>query len=326
MKGAQGEHKSAMDDVSTKGAFVRKDAAFRNWVKADPAAEFPAEPGRYVLYVSLACPWAHRTLIVRALKGLESAIDVVVVNWLMDDLGWSFPKSTNETPGATPDKFYGLARIRELYFKAEPDYGGRFTVPVLWDTKKETIVSNESKEIIVMLNNEFDELAANKQLDLYPEEMRAEIDKVAESFYNAVNNGVYRCGFARSQEAYSEAFGELFECLDSLEERLDRSRYLLGEKLTLADVRLFTTLIRFDAVYVGHFKCNKKRIIDYPNLYNYMIELYQMESIKPTVNFEHIKKHYYCSHPTINPFRIVPGGPDLDYDNAKHDRATRSYA
>mmetsp|Transcript_19012 Transcript_19012/g.19137 ORF Transcript_19012/g.19137 Transcript_19012/m.19137 type:complete len:390 (-) Transcript_19012:363-1532(-) len=317
-------HKAAMDDVSVKGEFVRKDSAFRDFVTADGSTGFKAEPNRYVLYVSLACPWAHRTLIVRALKKLEDVIDVIVVDHYMDGEGWRFPEDESVVPGATPDKLYGFKRIRELYFKAVEGYSGRFTVPVLWDKQKETIVNNESKEIIVMLNQEFNEFSKNPELDLFPSSKRNEIVEVSEDFYNPVNNGVYRCGFARSQEAYSAAFVELFEKLDELEMRLDKSRFLVGDELTLADIRLFTTLIRFDAVYVLHFKCNKKMLREYPNLYNYTKDVYQTEEIKATVNFDHIKMHYFRSHPTINPLGIVPLGPSLNFDEP-HDRTTRSY-
>lgn len=317
-------HKAAMDDVSVKGEFVRKDAQFRNWVTADGSSGFKAEPGCYALYVSLACPWAHRTLIVRALKQLEAVIDVIVVDWFMGDDGWRFPETENQVPGATPDKLYGLKKLRELYFKANPEYTGRFTVPVLWDKQRQTVVNNESKEIIVMLNNEFNAFAGRPELDLFPANRREQITAVAEEFYNSVNNGVYRCGFARSQQAYETAYDELFAELDRLEQRLDHSRYLLGDQLTLADVRLFTTLVRFDPVYHYHFKCNKKRLADYPNLFNYMKDIYQMDGVTATVNFTHIKNHYYQSHPTINPFRIVPRGPEFDY-STPHDRASRKY-
>ncbi|KAA8494657.1 Glutathionyl-hydroquinone reductase YqjG [Porphyridium purpureum] len=311
-----GTHLAAMDDVSQKGEFKRKDAAFRDWISADPSAKYPAEAGRYRLYVSYACPWAHRTLITRKLKGLEDVIDVRVVNHYMGDMGWTFPDQEND--GATPEDLFGFKSIRELYFKACPEYGGRFTVPVLWDKKTNSIVSNESKEIIVMLNREFQEFAANSKVDLLPAEHAQKIEALAEHLYT-INNGVYRCGFARSQEAYDEALRELFACLDEAEEILSKSRYIYGNMLTLADVRLWTTLIRFDMVYVGHFKTNLRRIQDYPNLYNYMLELYQMDAFRSTTNFTHIKHHYYGSHPSINPFGVIPGGPLLDFD-VPHDR------
>lgn len=312
------QHKTAMDDVGGKGEFVRKDAVFRSWISAEPDAQFPPEKDRYRLYVSLACPWAHRTLIVRELMGLQDVIDVRVVDWHMDDMGWKFPSSDNEVSGATREDLYGFSRIRELYFKASPDYGGRFTVPVLWDKKTETIVSNESKEIIVMLSRAFGALQASNAPELFPDHRADEITRLAEHLYT-INNGVYKCGFARSQEAYEQAFDDLFERLEEAESILAKSRYLLGDQLTLADVRLWTTLVRFDPVYVGHFKCNKKRLRDYPNLWNYTLELYQMDAFRETTNLTHIKNHYYVSHPTINPFGIVPRGPDVDYD-APHDR------
>eukprot|EP00180_Rhodochaete_pulchella_P002734 Plantae.Rhodophyta-Rhodochaete_pulchella.ctg4262.p1 GENE.Plantae.Rhodophyta-Rhodochaete_pulchella.ctg4262~~Plantae.Rhodophyta-Rhodochaete_pulchella.ctg4262.p1 ORF type:complete len:370 (-),score=49.44 Plantae.Rhodophyta-Rhodochaete_pulchella.ctg4262:238-1347(-) len=319
------KHAAAMDDVNPKGAFVRKESAFRNAITRDGSSGFPAEMDRYHLYVSLACPWAHRVLIVRALKGLQSVLPVTVVHYYMDEMGWRFARneSEDEFGKATPEPLYGVERIRNLYFKAQEDYSGRFTVPVLWDKKQSTIVNNESKEIIRMLNSEFNEFAANPQLDLNPTEQAAEIDAVAESFYNSVNNGVYRCGFARTQEAYDVAYKELFAGLDLLEERLSKSRFLCGDAMTLADVRLFTTLVRFDSVYYVHFKCNGRRVVDYPNLAGFTRDMYQTPAIRSTVDLGHIKKHYYTSHPTINPFRIVPHGPDdLDYD-APHHRDTK---
>lgn len=315
------KHKAAMDDV-VKGRFIRKESVFRDWVKQDGSTPFVPELNRYRLYVSLACPWAHRTLITRALKGLDHVLPVTVVHYLMGETGWRFitPDEKDPPPFCEPEPLYNFDRLRQLYFKAEPNYGGRFTVPVLWDTKTETVVNNESSEIIKMLNCEFNDFAENPSVDLYPVEMRDEIDKVAESFYNGFNNGVYRCGFAKTQEAYDEAVKEVFDVLDDLEARLSKSRYLCGSQLTLADVRLFTTLIRFDAVYVFHFKTNKKRIADCPNVSAYMRELYQMPKIRSTVNMEHIRNHYYRSHPSINPFRIVPAGPDLSYLEEPHGR------
>lgn len=314
-------HAAAMDDVKD-GRFVRKASVFRNSISTDDDAKFRPEPDRYHLYVSLACPWASRVLAVRALKGLEEVLPVTVVHHHMGPKGWRFVTSdeTDTPPSSQPDPLYGLSFIRDLYFKADPDYDGRFTVPALWDKKLETIVNNESSELIVMLNELFNSFAKHPDVDLYPESLRSEIDQVAESFYNSVNNGVYRCGFARSQEAYDEAAAELFEKLEQLEQHLSKNRYLVGNQLTLADIRLFVTLIRFDPVYVCHFKTNKKRLFDYPNLSAFTRELYQIPAIRSTVDFEHIKKHYFCSHPTINPFGIVPAGPDLSYLDEPHGR------
>jgi glutathionyl-hydroquinone reductase len=306
--------------AETGGKFVRKESQFRNWVTRDGAAGpsgkdgFRAEPGRYHLYVSYACPWAHRTLIVRALKKLDGIISVSVVHHFMGELGWTFLGED----GATGDTLYGLDYLHQIYTRADPDYSGRVTVPVLWDKKLQTIVSNESSEIIRMLNSAFDAWG-DASLDLYPERLRGEIDRVNTLVYPAINNGVYRAGFAGTQQAYEEAFGELFAALDTLEERLGRQRYLAGDIITEADWRLFTTLARFDPVYVGHFKCNLRRIADYPNLSNYLRELYQVPGIAETVNMHHIKSHYYGSHETINPTRIVPVGPAIDYA-APHNR------
>ena len=299
---------------TTGGAFVRKAASFRNWVTADgspgPSGKggFAAESGRYHLYVSLACPWAHRTLIFRKLKGLEPHISLSIVDPLMLEEGWVF----SDGPGTLPDTVNGKKRLYEVYLAADPDYTGRVTVPVLWDRKTGTIVSNESSEIIRMFNSAFDRITGNS-LDFYPKALRAEIDAVNERVYGTVNNGVYCAGFATTQAAYEEAFGQLFETLDWLEDRLGRSRYLVGEQISEADWRLFTTLVRFDAVYYGHFKCNRQRIEDYPNLSGYLRDLYQVPGVAETVNFDHIKRHYYGSHKTINPTGIVPLGPRLDY-------------
>jgi putative glutathione S-transferase len=302
------------------GRFVRSDSQFRNWVTPDgepgPRGKggFAAEPGRYHLYVSYACPWAHRTLILRALKKLEGVISVSVVHHFMGANGWTF----RAEDGATGDTLYRLDYLHELYGKADPAYSGRVTVPVLWDTKLKTIVSNESSEIIRMLNSAFDQWG-DASLDFYPERLRGEIDRINALVYPSVNNGVYRAGFATTQIAYEEAFGELFAALDMLEELLGRSRYLAGDRITEADWRLFTTLVRFDPVYVGHFKCNLRRIADYPNLSNYTRDLYQVPGVAGTVNLHHIKAHYYGSHQTINPTGIVPLGPEIDYA-APHDR------
>lgn len=313
-------HDQWYDTASTSGRFVRQDSAFRNWITPDGApgptgnGGFKAEPGRYHLYVSLACPWAHRTLIFRILKGLDSFIGVSAVHWLMADQGWTFAAG----PGVIPDSVGGARYIHEVYTRADPAYSGRATVPVLWDKKTGTIVNNESAEIIRMLNSAFDGIGA-KAGDYYPVPLRAEIDELNERIYRTVNNGVYRTGFATTQEAYDEAVGPLFETLDWLEQHLAGRRFLVGDQLTEADWRLFTTLIRFDPVYVGHFKCNLRRIIDYPNLWAHTRSLYQMPGIAATVNFEHIKRHYYESHTTLNPSGIVPAGPLIDYA-APHDR------
>lgn len=308
------------DTKSTQGRFERSKSQFRNWVTKDgsagPTGEggFKAEAGRYHLYVSYACPWAHRTLIFRALKKLEDVISVSVVDYLMVEEGWTFYGST----GSTGDALYNSKRLHEIYTRADPTYSGRVTVPVLWDKQRETIVSNESSEIIRMLNSAFDAFG-DASLDLYPEALRGEIDALNEFVYPNINNGVYRAGFATSQDAYEEAFGQVFAALDTLEQKLSQQRYLAGSSLTEADWRLFTTLLRFDPVYVGHFKCNLRRIADYPNLWNYTRELYQVPGVASTVNMEHIKGHYYCSHKTINPTGIVPLGPEIDF-SAPHDR------
>ena len=304
----------------TGGRFQRDASRFRNWVTPDGAAGpsgedgFKAEPGRYPLYVSYACPWAHRTLILRTLKKLEDVISFSVVHHFMGENGWTFLAED----GATGDALYGSDFLHQIYTRADPAYSGRVTVPVLWDKQRQTIVSNESAEIIRMLNSAFDEWG-DATRDFYPKPLRAGIDAVNELVYPAINNGVYRAGFATTQAAYEEAFDELFAALDEMELRLSRGRYLLGDRMTEADWRLFTTLVRFDPVYVGHFKCNLRRIADYPNLSNYLRDLYQTPGVAETVNMHHIKSHYYGSHATINPTRIVPKGPDLDY-SAPHDR------
>lgn len=321
-EGKKKAHLAAMDDVKDDGSFNRKPTTFRNQISSEEGAKFQPESGRYHLIGSLACPWFSRVLALRSIKGLEDAIPLTVVHHHMDEMGWRFVTEDEEDkpPLTSPDSLFGFSRIRQYYFKAEPEYGGRFTVPVLWDTKLNTIVNNESSELIVMLNSPFNGIAKHPEIDLYPEQHREEIDKVAESFYNSVNNGVYRCGFARKQGAYDIAVRELFETLDQLESHLSKNRYLVGGQLTLADIRLFVTLIRFDCVYVTHFKTNLKKIADYPALKAYTTELYNMPAIKATVNFEHIKKHYFCSHPTINPFGIVPAGPDISYLDEPHGR------
>ena len=302
------------DTKSTGGKFVRSQAQFRNWITADGSAGpsgkagFKAESGRYHLYVSLACPWAHRTLIFRALKDLTDHIDVSVVHPDMLTEGWTFE---HDGP-AQGDALYGSEFAHNLYTRADPNYSGRVTVPILWDKHQETIVSNESSEIIRMFNSAFDGLTGN-QLDFWPQEMRTEIEEVNQRIYDTVNNGVYKSGFATSQEAYDAAVHPLFDSLDWLEDRLAANRYLMGDRLTEADWRLFTTLIRFDPVYHLHFKCNKKRIIDYPNLWAYTRELYQIEGVAETVHMGHIVRHYHYSHESINPHRILPVNPDLNY-------------
>lgn len=285
----------------TGGEFRRQESRFRHQISADSSAKFSAESGRYHLYVSLACPWAHRTLIFRRLKGLAPLIGVTIVKPLMLENGWELD-----------DNPYNLSYLYELYLKADPGYEGRVTVPVLWDNTHQTIVNNESAEIIRLFNSAFNGLTGNT-LDFYPSSLREEIDKLNERIYHAINNGVYRAGFATTQTAYEDAFYELFDALDWLESRLSTQRYLTGTQLTEADWRLFTTLIRFDAVYVGHFKCNKKRLVDYPALSRYLKELYQIEGVSETVNFEHIKQHYYGSHKQINPSGIVPLGPEQHF-------------
>jgi len=294
------------DTKSNDGKFVREDAGFRDWIENKPDAQFQPESGRYHLYVSLACPWAHRTLIFRKLKGLEPHIDVTVVCPDMMNEGWQM---------GLPEPLFGHMRLHQIYTQAKPDYTGRVTVPVLWDKKLNTIVSNESSEIIRMFNSEFNDLTGNTD-DYYPQADREMIDEWNAYIYPHVNNGVYRCGFATTQDAYEEAYHQLFASLDRLDEHLATHRYLAGKTITEADWRLFTTLIRFDAVYVGHFKCNKKRIADYQHLNGYMKELYQVPGVSETTDFYHIKRHYYYSHTGINPTQVVPVGPDLDLDSS----------
>ncbi|HJD43979.1 MAG TPA: glutathione S-transferase family protein [Candidatus Paenalcaligenes intestinipullorum] len=306
-------HDQWYDTDSTGGEFIRTEAQFRNWITPDGApgpsgdGGFAAEAGRYHLYVSLACPWAHRTLIMRALKGLENMISVSVVNPYMAEHGWTFESG----PGVVADPVFQAHYLYQVYVQAQSNYSGRVTVPVLWDLKRNTIVNNESAEIMRMLNSAFDDLGAHEG-DYAPAECLPDIEAINHTIYNAVNNGVYKAGFATSQAAYEQAVSTLFTCLDELETKLGQQRYLLGERLTEADWRLFTTLIRFDPVYYGHFKCNLKRVMDYPNLWDYMRELYQHPGIAATVNFTHIKQHYYRSHKEINPNGIVPLGPIQD--------------
>ena len=305
------------------GRFVRPTTTFRNWItpngKPGPSGEggFPAEAGRYHLYVSYACPWAHRTLIFRKLKGLEDVISVSVVHpdMLLD--GWSL---AGDYPGATGDTLYGLPFLRDIYLKADPSITGRVTVPVLWDKTSETIVCNESSEIIRMFNSAFDGLSGNTQ-DFWPEELRDEIEPVNERIYGTLNNGVYKSGFARSQAAYDEAVAALFDTLDWLEDRLSSKRYLMGDRITEADWRLVATLFRFDLVYHTHFKCNRSFLREYPNLWAYTRELYQWPGVAETVNFDHIVRHYHMSHESINPHRIVPINPVLNW-NSPHGRGS----
>ena len=303
------------DTKSSGGRFKREDAGFRNWVTVDGSAGptgssgFKAEPNRYHLYVSLACPWAHRTTIYRKLKGLEDMISLSVVSPYMGENGWTFEKY----PGVIADPINHADKLYEVYIAAKPDYTGRVTVPILWDKKTNRIVSNESSEIIRMFNSAFDEVGALPG-NFLPADKQAEIDEINTFVYHAINNGVYKTGFATTQDAYEEALFELFAALDNMEARLQDKRYLTGDTITEADWRLFSTLMRFDAVYVGHFKCNIRRIVDYPNLWGYLRDLYQVPGIADTVNMDHIKTHYYGSHATINPTGIIPVGPALDFD------------
>jgi putative glutathione S-transferase len=310
------------DGVRTKdGHFIRPPTRYRNWVTPDGSAGpsgdggFPAEPGRYHLYVALACPWAHRTLIFRKLKALDGMISVSSVSWYMGKDGWTFDKDT----GSSGDALFGKSKLSDVYLTADPHYTGRVTVPVLWDKTRNTVVNNESSEIIRMFNSAFDAFT-DVRTDYYPQALRAEIDRINDLVYPNLNNGVYRAGFATTQAAYEQAFRNVFDTLDELETILSKQRYLVGNRQTEADWRLFTTLIRFDAVYVGHFKCNWKRIADYPNLSNYLRDLYQTRGIAETVDLDQIKRHYYGSHAKINPTGIVPLGPELDF-SAPHDRA-----
>ncbi|MBI3778038.1 MAG: glutathione S-transferase family protein [Gammaproteobacteria bacterium] len=304
-------HEGWYDTSKTAGEFIRADSQFRDSVTANGASGYPAEAGRYHLYVSLACPWAHRTLIFRKLKKLEDVISVSVVDPVITEGGWAFRDGFTDTVN-------GFAFLREVYTRANPDYSGRVTVPVLWDMRTQRIVNNESAEIIRMLNSEFNTFTPVKT-DFYPAALRREIDAVNAFVYERINNGVYKAGFAGSQRVYESAVTRLFAALDEIETRLGKSRYLAGDTLTEADWRLFPTLIRFDAVYVAHFKCNLKRIEDYPNLSNYLRDLYQVPGIAETVNFDHVKRHYFMSHRHLNPSGLVPKGPILDFSTA-HDR------
>ncbi|XP_057812112.1 uncharacterized protein LOC131026300 isoform X1 [Salvia miltiorrhiza] len=318
--------RSALDELSATGAFIRTPSTFRSFISRDPDSRFPAEAGRYHLYVSYACPWASRCITYLKIKGLDKAISFSSCKPIWgrtkdtdEHMGWIFPASNEEEPGAEPDTLNGAKSIRELYEIASSNYSGKYTVPVLWDKKLKTIVSNESAEIIRMFNTEFNDIAENAALDLYPPHLQAQINEVNDWVYDGINNGVYRCGFAKKQEPYDEAVTKLYEALDKCEESLSKQRYLCGDTVSEADVRLFVTLIRFDEVYAVHFKCNKKLVREYPNMFNYCKDIFQIPGVSSTVNMEHIKKHYYGSHPSINPFGILPQGPNVDY-SAPHDR------
>ena len=309
-----GKWTTEWNERDRSGKFNRTPTKFRDRITADGSSGFKAESGRYHLYVSLACPWAHRTLIMRKLKGLEDVIGVSIVDPILSDKGWAF----SEQPGAIPDSVNHTQYLQDIYVKADPKYTGRITVPVLWDKEKQTIVNNESREIIRMLDVEFTEFATLEN-NLYPKELQQQIDDTIDKIYMPINNGVYRSGFATTQDAYNDAVTELFENLDHWESVLANQRFLCGNQLTEADICMFTTLIRFDSVYHGHFKCNLRRIVDYPNLWNYLKDLYQRPEIKETCNLDHIKRHYYMSQTQINPTQIVPKGPVIDFDE-RHDR------
>jgi putative glutathione S-transferase len=303
------------ESTNEDGEFERQETSFRDWVQDDPDAEFSPEEGRYHLYVSWACPWAHRTLVTRALKGLDHAVSVDIVDPYRQNDGWEF---TPEKAECTTDSIHGADYLREVYTAADPDFTGRVTVPVLWDRKTETIVNNESEEIMRMLDVAFDDIAAN-DVDLYPEGYQDDVDRIIDEIYEPINNGVYRAGFAETQGAYDRAVGELFDALDHWDDVLADQRYLAGDRLTEADVAMFTTLVRFDAVYHTHFKCNVRQIKDYDNLWGYLRELYQLPGVTETVNIDQIKEHYYRSHTDLNPKQIVPAGPEVDF-SAEHDR------
>lgn len=303
-------------ETNAKGAFVRQQYSIRDRITADGSSGFPAEPGRYHLYVSLACPWAHRTVIVRRLLGLEDVISLSVVDPIRNERGWAF----RDGPGYSQDPVNGFAFLSEAYLRTDSDYTGRYTVPCIWDRVTDRLVTNNYPDITIDFETQFKAFQRPNAPDLYPEALRDEIDAVNAVIYEDVNNGVYKAGFATTQEAYEEAVDALFARLDWVEERLSQQRFLVGNQLTEADVRLFTTLVRFDAVYYGHFKCNLRRLVDYPNLWNYARDLFQRPGFGDTVNFDHIKRHYYMTHDQLNPTRIVPKGPIMDW-NAPHDRA-----
>ena len=306
-----GKWTTAPQPVDDSGRFARTKTSFRDRITADGSSGFPAEVGRYHLYVAWACPWAHRALICRALKGLEQAVSISVVDPFMGDDGWRF----SDAPGCIPDTVNGKKYLRDVYTLAKPDYTGSVTVPVLWDKQRQTIVNNESRQVLRMLDTEMDAIG-DATVNLCPVDKRAEIDAVIDAIYEPVNNGVYRAGFARTQEAYDEAVGALFPALDAWNARLDKQRFLCGDRLTEADICLFTTLYRFDPVYYVHFKCNVRRIVDYPALWGFVRDVYQTPGVAGTCNLEHIKRHYYSSHGDVNPRRIVPRGPDIDYTTA----------
>src|SRR5438309_218866 len=306
------------DEQTKGGAFKRQEDAFRDWVKRDGSSAYKPESGRYHLYVSFACPWAHRTIILRKLKGLENAIGMTVVDPVRDERGWAF----RDGPGHSEDPINGFKFLSEAYRATDPNYRGRVTVPVLWDKKTKGIVSNSDDDLLRMLNGEFADFATN-DYDFYPAELRSEIDALNKIVYERVNNGVYLAGFATRQKPYERAAKRLFETLDQLDARLASQRYLLGQRMTESDWRFFPTLIRFDAVYHGHFKCNLRRIVDYPNLQGYLLDLYQQPGIAETVSIDHIKRHYYMTHEEINPTRIVPLGPILDLTRS-HGRDSRT--
>lgn len=310
----EGKWTTEWTEQDNQGKFNRMPTQFRNWIKKDGSTPFQPESNRYHLYISLACPWAHRTLIMRNLKGLQDVITVSIVDPEMGEEGWKF----SEEPGCIPDIVNGCEYLRDLYVKANPQYTGRVTVPVLWDKPNQMMINNESREIIRMLDLEFSAYSQS-DLNLYPDELQAQIDQTMDAIYQPINNGVYRSGFASTQTAYEEAVTELFNHLDHWEQVLENQRYLCGNQLTEADICMFTTLFRFDAVYHGHFKCNLRRIVDYPNLWNYVKDIYQTPGVKETCNLDHIKRHYYKSHTQINPTRVVPKGPIIKFDEA-HDR------
>ncbi|NJN10841.1 MAG: glutathione S-transferase family protein [Richelia sp. RM1_1_1] len=305
---------SRREQEDSEGKFIRPSTTFRDKITADGSSGFKAQAGRYHLYISWACPWACRTAIMRQLKGLQDVIGLSVVAAEIHENSWEF----KDEPGAIPDTVNHTDYLWQLYLKAQPDYTGRVTVPVLWDKQKETIVNNESREIIRMFDTQFEEFS-QQNTDFYPDDLQKVVDETIDAIYQPINNGVYRAGFATSQSAYNQAVTELFDALDYWEKILGKQRYLCGNKVTEADWCMFTTLFRFDAVYYVHFKCNLHRIVDYPNLWNYLKELYQMPGVKETCNLDHIKRHYYISHPNVNPHQIVPKGPIINFDEP-HNR------
>ncbi|MFC6731628.1 glutathione S-transferase family protein [Haladaptatus sp. DYSN1] len=310
-----GEWGHHYESTNLDGEFERQSTMFRDWIEDDPEAEYPAEAGRYHLYISWACPWAHRTALIRSLRGLEDVISMDVVDPYRDEGGWQF---TPEKAGCTADSINDFDYLRETYLEADPNVTGRVTVPVLWDKETGTIVNNESEEILRMLDTAFADFG-NTEVTLYPEGYREEIDDIIDAIYEPINNGVYRAGFADSQDAYENAVTELFDNLDYWEDVLEDQRYLAGDRLTEADICMFTTLVRFDPVYVNHFRCNLRRIADYPNLWNYLKDLYQTPGVAETFDFAHIKEHYFTTHESLNPKGIIPKGPVLDFEEP-HDR------